>query len=442
MPSLSDFVIGSVALFIGCTVSSAGGVGGGGINVPIFLLIFGYSFKRSAINSYYVVLGNAFAQSLLNIGRNHPKFHAYPMIFWEFVCMLLPAQIGGSSIGAFMVPLVPDFALYLLALVVLLFASVFSFHKGLGKWRIENDKLAAKTIIQNPGLQSKTAVESKIDGRGVSAVQNPIRRSEVFSIESAPAPNEEVIDDDEARVSIIDQLHATTVALRSLSRDHRASVVHEAEAITLPANVLRVIFLMWLSFTALVVGLQFIAKCSVPFGIVFALLYVPLSFCTVWTINFLKAQRGANSNSLHQAFGNGQSIISHGDATNGFKVSDVYEVDLVKESWRLAAGEFCIGIICSLLGIGGGELNSPLMLSLHIRPEVTSATSAMMSFLNTAVLVVISLTENPVDHGTKTIFLAAGFFGGLVRYLKVWESQLHNLCSRRRIGAHLCLLYL
>ena len=36
------------------------------------------------------------------------------------------------------------------------------------------------------------------------------------------------------------------------------------------------------------------------------------------------------------------------------------------------------GILASLLGIGGGMILSPLMLSLGVLPEVTSATSTFM----------------------------------------------------------------
>lgn len=38
---------------------------------------------------------------------------------------------------------------------------------------------------------------------------------------------------------------------------------------------------------------------------------------------------------------------------------------------------FAIGILCSLLGIGGGELMGPLLLHLKVLPQVTKNSSPM-----------------------------------------------------------------
>jgi uncharacterized membrane protein YfcA len=431
-----------LALFIGCCVSSAGGVGGGGINVPIFLLVFGYSFKRSVINSYYVVLGNAFAQSLLNIGRKHPRFHAHPMIFWEFVAMLVPAQIGGSNFGEFIVKLVPNFALYLLALLVLLFASALSLQKGLVKWRIENKKLAYKNNQPRNETNGETK-QGKEKGVGkIAAVNNPIRMSEFLSIASPlTSAGIEYDDIDEPRISIIGQIQASSAALRSLSTDHRASVVHEAEFMTLPRVTMSAILLMWLCYTSLLVGLHFLSKCSAAYAVVFAILYIPLAACSYWTVLHMRKESKSNNGLLPRCCiqiskllsssgeESNKSLIEEKNGPNNteengpnnisqeklvFTSEEINDVHLGKQALQLVFGVFGIGVICSLVGIGGGELLSPLMLSLHLRPEVTSATSAMMSFLNTATIVVKTLTFDTADYGATLFFLAAGFLGGLL----------------------------
>eukprot|EP00003_Mantamonas_plastica_P024629 TRINITY_DN4626_c0_g1_i1.p2 TRINITY_DN4626_c0_g1~~TRINITY_DN4626_c0_g1_i1.p2 ORF type:complete len:192 (-),score=56.87 TRINITY_DN4626_c0_g1_i1:294-869(-) len=46
----------------------------------------------------------------------------------------------------------------------------------------------------------------------------------------------------------------------------------------------------------------------------------------------------------------------------------------------IAAFGMLAGIMAGLLGIGGGMLLNPLMLELHVVPEVTAATSAFMVF--------------------------------------------------------------
>src|SRR4051812_33485612 len=100
MPTQADFVGGCVTLFFCCIISSSAGIGGGGINLPVLLLIFGYSFKTSVILSLCVVLGNAMSQSAINLSKRHPVDAKYPLIFWELIIVLLPAQMGGSNIGS------------------------------------------------------------------------------------------------------------------------------------------------------------------------------------------------------------------------------------------------------------------------------------------------------------------------------------------------------
>ena len=51
-----------------------------------------------------------------------------------------------------------------------------------------------------------------------------------------------------------------------------------------------------------------------------------------------------------------------------------------------------IGVLSSLLGIGGGELMGPLMLHLKVLATVSPATTSMMSFLNTSSSIVHYMT--------------------------------------------------
>jgi len=70
------------------------------------------------------------------------------------------------------------------------------------------------------------------------------------------------------------------------------------------------------------------------------------------------------------------------------------------------------GIVCSLLGIGGGELFGPFMLTMGIIPQVSSATtSAMASAINNIVHNVV-LDTLPVVPGL--ILFGVGMSAGVV----------------------------
>jgi uncharacterized membrane protein YfcA len=125
------FIYSSVVLFLASALAASAGVGGGGINVPILTLIYGFSFKESIVFSSCTLLGNFLSQIMVNWRKAHPYKPSRPLIYFSVVLILLPAQLGGSNIGAILVRILPNSILFILALLVLAFASSMSFLKGL-----------------------------------------------------------------------------------------------------------------------------------------------------------------------------------------------------------------------------------------------------------------------------------------------------------------------
>jgi uncharacterized membrane protein YfcA len=99
-------------------------------------------------------------------------------------------------------------------------------------------------------------------------------------------------------------------------------------------------------------------------------------------------------------------------------------------SWLPPCAAFVVGILCSLLGIGGGELMGPLMLQMQILPQVlllhtiplflilgqvTSANTSVLSiFVTCSSLLLYSLRGSfPLNRGLWVggIGLAGGFTG-------------------------------
>jgi len=83
------------------------------------------------------------------------------------------------------------------------------------------------------------------------------------------------------------------------------------------------------------------------------------------------------------------------------------------------------GILAAMLGIGGGMILSPLMLSLGVLPEVTSATSTFMILVTSlsAMTQYLSMGELPLDYGV--CFAAVGLVSAVV------GQQLTDLLVKR-----------
>ncbi len=137
MVNVGMFIGGCVSLMAGSMLSSSAGVGGGGINVPIFILLFGFTFEEAVIFSNFTILGNYLSQVIVNSRKHHPILINRPLIYFEIVLILLPCQLGGSNLGALLNIILPAFVLYIIALVVLIVASSLTLRKGLYLWEKE-----------------------------------------------------------------------------------------------------------------------------------------------------------------------------------------------------------------------------------------------------------------------------------------------------------------
>jgi hypothetical protein len=110
---------------------------------------------------------------------------------------------------------------------------------------------------------------------------------------------------------------------------------------------------------------------------------------------------------------------------------NINNVNLQRHGRYLIFIVFGIGLVSNLLGIGGAELISPLLLVLRVLPEVSSATSGAMNLLNTTANVIVNmltihrhqatrggLQTRPEEHPSRAriciILILVGFAGGLI----------------------------
>ena len=85
MPLLLNSIVGSLALFLGSTLASAAGIGGGGLALPILITIFNFPFDKSVVLSLYAVWGNTLLQILFNFSLRHPQNVTRPLIYWDAI---------------------------------------------------------------------------------------------------------------------------------------------------------------------------------------------------------------------------------------------------------------------------------------------------------------------------------------------------------------------
>lgn len=180
---------------------------------------------------------------------------------------------------------------------------------------------------------------------------------------------------------------------------------------------------MWTTYTGLLVGIAVSAPCSTDYIILLIVLYVPLTCGSYWGVrnakqlrDMFQSRKGEVSKDAIEL--NEQksspppiSISSRGDSV----LTQVNQGNIIRENALvLTICTFCIGMVASLLGIGGGELLSPLMLTFHIIPQVASATSGTLIFWNSMALVIRACVLGKVKASEGILGIIIGLFGGFI----------------------------
>jgi len=104
----SDFW-GTLTVTLGLLVAAAGGIGGGGILVPLLILIFNFSPKFAVPLSNFTIVGSSITNMVLNIPKRHPECDR-PLVDWDLILVMEPLTMAGAvSVSHFhIVTLIPS----------------------------------------------------------------------------------------------------------------------------------------------------------------------------------------------------------------------------------------------------------------------------------------------------------------------------------------------
>lgn len=162
--------------------------------------------------------------------------------------------------------------------------------------------------------------------------------------------------------------------------------------IRFPSKIISILFGLWTIVVSISLIMEYATeKCT---SLYFSLSFLSFPFLigsVIWGLSYVSKLQIADP-----------SVILHGD------------LNFQNVSYIPSVLAFIIGILCALLGIGGGELMGPLLLSLHVLPQVSTATTSMMSMFNTTANVLHYGIMGEIPSMWGAIVFVIGFFGGFV----------------------------
>eukprot|EP01038_Epipyxis_sp_PR26KG_P007085 gene7085-9669_t len=320
---------GIISLYLSGALASSAGVGGGSLNVPIFINIFGFSYETATILSLCTLMGNYGFQVLINIDKSHPSMLAKPLIYWDAVMILLPAEIGGSNIGVIIESIFPDTIIYIFALIVLIIAGTFSYNKAIHLYEEETLRLYDSNVQSESDANLPLLTQGNNNNFGTNHSNN----NDNSNNETKPVEEKELLssqNNDKVQPSLtkilLSLIPKYLKCFNKKDRNFDSNISIDNDDIIYP----------W---------------------IIIGLLYPMLIGEIIWGFYYLISIQTYYPGS-----------IAEGDIIWSPKMM------------YMPVFAFLVGILSSLLGIGGGELIGPLLL-LHKVREIPYGWGLLVFFI-------------------------------------------------------------
>ncbi len=86
---------GTFLVVLGLLVAASGGIGGGGILVPLLILVYGFSPKHAIALSNFCIVGSSITNMVMNLSKRHPDANR-PLVDWDLILVMEPLTMAGA----------------------------------------------------------------------------------------------------------------------------------------------------------------------------------------------------------------------------------------------------------------------------------------------------------------------------------------------------------
>jgi uncharacterized membrane protein YfcA len=308
---------------VGLIIAAGGGIGGGGILVPLYMILLAFRPKHAIALSNFTILGGSIANCYFNVSKTLPNGRS--LIDWDIIVMMEPSTIAGAVLGSFASKYLPDFVLTVCLVIVLAMLSWRTLEKGISMFR--------KETLEMEGLEAKTketemAHLGPVDKEESERLMPPTTNGN--SEKEAPAPPDTPWD----KILLLILCFAGCVVLTILKGSGEGSII----GVECGSQ------LFWM-----------LGMGSIPWTMAFGVLFRAM----------LMSEHDAKLKSNHQ-----------------FDETDIKWDEKTTITYPLICT--LAGLFAGLFGVGGGIVKGPLMLEMGVPPPVAAATAAQMILFTTS----------------------------------------------------------
>ncbi|KAL7474669.1 hypothetical protein ACHAW6_000632, partial [Cyclotella cf. meneghiniana] len=346
-----------------------GGIGGGGMLVPIYILVMGILPKHAIPLSNVTVFGGAVANTVINVKKRHPGADR-PLIDWDLILVMEPPTLFGALLGANLNKVLSETVIVVMLVILLSFTAYGTFKKALKMYRLETLELEKNVVdLNEPLLNSVDDNEVGVnndDGDHFEYEEfrnnngyNPGRNLHSIQLDSSninsfyhPITNHDVDDNDSRTPEFANPLEVENI------------IDQERHVKTRNVTLLISMFLVILTVNILKGGAAYPSPIGISCGSVAFYMTQLLLLMFIVVISLVARKRLIRDTQQKM------------DAGYVYLKEDIQwdERSTVVYPLVSSIAGFCAG----MFGIGGGIVKGPLMLAMGVHPSVASATSACM----------------------------------------------------------------
>ncbi|KAJ6416443.1 hypothetical protein OIU84_002328 [Salix udensis] len=301
-----SMVIAGVLCFIAASISSAGGIGGGGLYIPILTIVASLDLKTASSFTAFMVTGGSVANVMCNMFTRSAKFGGQTLVDYDIAILSEPFMLLGVSVGVICNLVFPEWLVTILFAVFLACSTFKTCQKGIFHWNLESEEVNRN----GRGNLENGLVENETGAIAVRSVKEPLLGAELT-------------------ISVV----------------------------RFPWMKLGILVIIWFSFSiiSLLLGNQYgegiipMESCGFVYWVVSSL-QIPLAI--IFTAWILYRKESCHHQTINQQ---GMEHLTGAGTSN----------KLFFPVMALLAG-----MLGGLFGIGGGMLITPLLLQVGIAPEV------------------------------------------------------------------------
>ena len=129
-------IYGILVLTILIALANVGGVGGGGLIIPVIMAFFKFTTKEAIALSGFTIFTGSVARFIYGYKSRHPEKDA-TVIDYGIIIVMMPLVLVGSFIGVFVNIMLPPILLSFFLTIILILLTTQSLKKGMQIYRKE-----------------------------------------------------------------------------------------------------------------------------------------------------------------------------------------------------------------------------------------------------------------------------------------------------------------